>query len=476
MFRCRPVALVLVACLLADAGGVAAAAEVVVKNDSLVDGGTVAVQAGFVANERAAAWLTSPCNGRIVAVQVFWQSASGGTPPSVEHSITIYANGTFPNPGAVLATLEAPLMTDGFMNEFRYLDEAGTVPIDIPVTAGQRFVVSFQFDNTPGLSGASVCTDVNGCQAQKNGLYAIPPGSWFNSCSLGLSGDFVIRAVVDCDEASGACCLPSGSCVSLSASQCSSQGGTYQGDNTSCGQVSCPQPTGACCMPDGSCSVLTAAQCSSQGGTYQGNNVTCAQANCQPQTVACCFEATGGCLNLTEQNCALAGGVSGGPGTQCATYVCFPMGACCLPDGSCLEDVSPEDCAAQGGTFQGDGTTCGSVNCPLPTGACCFATGFCLPLVESDCLLAGASWQGAGTDCADVDQNGTADECEAQTCDGDVDGDGDVDLADLSGLLSGFQTCSGNPAFDPAADFDASGCIDLADLSALLTNYGGLCR
>jgi len=55
---------------------------------------------------------------------------------------------------------------------------------------------------------------------------------------------------------------------------------------------------------------------------------------------------------------------------------------------------------------------------------------------------------------------------------GDVDGDGDVDLNDLAALLAAYNTCVGDPAYDPAADFDESGCIDLSDLSALLANYG----
>jgi hypothetical protein len=55
---------------------------------------------------------------------------------------------------------------------------------------------------------------------------------------------------------------------------------------------------------------------------------------------------------------------------------------------------------------------------------------------------------------------------------GDIDGDGDVDLADLAILLAAYDTCAGDPFFNPAADLDDSGCVDLADLAILLAAYG----
>jgi hypothetical protein len=55
---------------------------------------------------------------------------------------------------------------------------------------------------------------------------------------------------------------------------------------------------------------------------------------------------------------------------------------------------------------------------------------------------------------------------------GDLDGDGDVDLADLAALLASYGECEGDPGFNPAADLDGSGCVDLADLAMLLAHYG----
>ncbi len=108
----------------------------------------------------------------------------------------------------------------------------------------------------------------------------------FTAQDLGTAS--VVEAAVDgvklqqinCTQpvATGACCT-AGNCTVVTSAACTSGGGTYQGDNSTCGQVSCPQPTGACCTA-GNCTVVTATACTSGGGTYQGNGVTCGAVQC----------------------------------------------------------------------------------------------------------------------------------------------------------------------------------------------------
>jgi hypothetical protein len=60
-----------------------------------------------------------------------------------------------------------------------------------------------------------------------------------------------------------------------------------------------------------------------------------------------------------------------------------------------------------------------------------------------------------------------------QLCPGDLDNDGDIDLADLAQLLSNYGTTSG--AAPNNGDMDCDGDVDLTDLAALLAVYGTTC-
>lgn len=429
----------LVAALLAGGlpVGVAFAEEVVVKNDSLVDGGQAIIVGNFVPNERAGVVLTSPCNGNIVAVQVLWLSDPFQPLPiaSLEEDITInqFVSGTFPTPGTELALLEAPLLSPGFLNEFRYLDENNTQPILVPITRDERFYVILRYANPTDITGnpptASVVCDLDGCQSGRNVLFAIP-GGWINFCFF-LGGDLVIRAVVDCEGFPGACCLPNGQCIQTTSPQCAQQNGVWQGNNSMCALVQCPQPTGACC-----------------------------------------FQATSGCLTLTQTNCNLAGGVWAGAGTNCQTYACFPIGACCLPDGTCVENISPAGCANLGGAFAGNGTVCSQLFCPDPEGACCLPNGNCLSFIESDCAIVGGTWAGPLTTCPDA--------CTVLPptyCPGDMNCDTLVNFGDISRFIEAIK--NGGPdgwTYDPGAgrcaylngDMNGDEMVNFADISGFI--------
>ena len=179
----------------------AAAAEVTVQNDSLTNFGTAVIVAGFIPGEKGASWLTSPCEGNIVAVQILWLSSPGGAPDVLGDSIDIYRAGTYPNPGALAQEIVAPLLTEGVINEYRYLDDDSTVPLIVPVAANETFVVAYQFSETAVAGGPSLVRDTNGITAGRNAIYANLGGSnfaWFSSEGLGVTGDWVIRAVIDC--------------------------------------------------------------------------------------------------------------------------------------------------------------------------------------------------------------------------------------------------------------------------------------
>ncbi|MFZ1863336.1 MAG: multicopper oxidase domain-containing protein [Polyangiales bacterium] len=82
---------------------------------------------------------------------------------------------------------------------------------------------------------------------------------------------------------SGACCATDGSCgVTNGNSDCTSQGGTYQGDNSVCTPNPCPLPSGACCLPEATatCTDVDEVTCTGLGGTFQGALTLCTPNPC----------------------------------------------------------------------------------------------------------------------------------------------------------------------------------------------------
>ena len=180
--------------LLTALAGTATAQEFELRNDSLVDGGTGAIQAGFAPGDiGAAVFNTSPSNFplKIKRVQIMWYSLNPPQPDQEQGAINFYQGGAENPPRPVLVrSLGGPVMRDGGLNEF---DVSGE---NIVFNSGP-FAVGLLFLNpvNPYL-GPSLVTDTNGCQLGKNLIYD-PSIGWTNGCSLGISGDLVIRVICE---------------------------------------------------------------------------------------------------------------------------------------------------------------------------------------------------------------------------------------------------------------------------------------
>lgn len=402
------------------------AEEVLVQNDSVVDLGEAWIVGDFIAGEHAGARLTSPCDGNIVAVQILWLENTPGHGDSLEQAIHIYDGSTFPTPGSELELLEGPVMSPGYWNEFRYLDEAQSIPLIVPVTTGQQFTVTLEFFNPTDVNsgGPSVVRDVDGCQSGRNVLFGdFGAGlNWWDFCLL-LQGDLAIRAIVDCPGVTGACCYANGNCA-----------------------------------PD-----IEQADCEAEFGATWHEGLDCAAITCNPRG-ACC--RMGGCLTLTEQGfCEGINGVYAGPGTNCDDNVCV-TGACCMLTGECSENFGFQ-CQALGGTFGGPGTTCNPNPCPQPEGACCFDQA-CLPAqTEAGCTGAGGAWAGPFTDC------GPPNPCAADPCSGIPLGDytapAGVDGLDIGYFVDALLASSPSPDQICRGDFDDSSDLGTGDVPGMVT-------
>lgn len=472
-------------------------------------GGTYAVQAGLVEGETMAVSYTLPASVfpiKIDSIEFIWATSSATQQTTTQYSLHVW-DGLPPT-----GTLVAP-------SPFFSSDQPGDLPPIVlpPGTAGVNVQVSIDpsdpeqlfISNDSGTATFSVGVRVEehhnqaGCTAGSTASNAFPvtdqttstgPCSsdfsqlqapmqnWLEAvpCAFGCEagwkpfsdlahnpglleccrphGDWVIRVTwssVDCQPGVGACCNRDGTCFVGLQSDCTSTGGTYQGDGSDCATVNCPQPDfGACCLPDGTCFEDFDFSCADFGGVFQGAGTTCATVNCAEPEEACCFTGSMSCQNATASVCLALGGQPQGFGTSCATFECFPQGACCLPDGTCHEAMSPDDCAAAGGTYQGNDSVCSGVTCPQPQGACCLSNGSCAVVTEALCTAASGTWLGMGTDCQD---------CDGPVCVCEFDGDvAQIDVFDLLAYLDGWFVQAA------AADIDGVSGVDVFDLLAFL--------
>ncbi len=186
-------------------------------------------------------------------------------------------------------------------------------------------------------------------------------------CSLVFAGSAIAQS------ASGACCLPNGTCVVLDQCDCDMQGGGFAGPGTSCVGFNCqPVVFGACCTNTG-CTTTIQSICNAIPGTFLTGQ-SCPVAICPPGQRPCCCGSA--CYLADFTFCQHQGG------TPIAASSCTPNpcpGACCDAAGNCTLVAGPAVCQ---GTYLGNGAACNPNPCP---GACCDAAGNCTTSTFTAC-------------------------------------------------------------------------------------------
>lgn len=163
------------------------------QNDSIGSGGTIACQAGFAANEIGAAIYTVPAgDGPIMLRQAQWWVCDGsgfGLAQARPMQVLVYSAGG-PNPGAPLFNSANINATPGFLNAF-------DLPANLVFPAGSTFTIGIKLINGSLFQNFStLATDADGCQGGKSLIFAVPPSAWTDACSLGVSGDMLVRIQV----------------------------------------------------------------------------------------------------------------------------------------------------------------------------------------------------------------------------------------------------------------------------------------
>jgi MYXO-CTERM domain-containing protein len=178
--------IVLVAALAAASLPAAASAQVL-RNDGFESGGQAGFQGGFVAGEIAASTLIAPGPAQVQTVQLLF----GGASSTQEITLRVWDDTAATTaPGAMIYEGDFQLM--GSNTAMQEIDLSG---MNVFVPARFRVGILFQHAGLP-----SVARDADGTiTADRNYILAIVGGNpqWFRSQTLGLTGDWIIRAVVN---------------------------------------------------------------------------------------------------------------------------------------------------------------------------------------------------------------------------------------------------------------------------------------
>jgi len=177
----------------------AAGEQIVLKNDSFVDGGGQAyLQLGFVKEEMAGVWVKVPeaySNFKIDSFRVLYGSTGKRT---TDDNQVFFRMGIMPGPGPAIPTEieNAAQLTPGpFWNDIPAIGESSNLRC---AKGGEYIGAALEFTHT-GVP--SVYRDIDGLAAPThNILYAVPSSGgglagWMYTIQAGIKGDWILRVV-----------------------------------------------------------------------------------------------------------------------------------------------------------------------------------------------------------------------------------------------------------------------------------------
>ena len=306
---------------------------------------------------------------------------------------------------------------------------------------------------------------------------------WFQMGDTG-SSEFggATQFELTCSSGVGACCFIDGHCEELSAPDCLTAGGDYQGDGTGCDPNPCPQP-----IPGDNCGDPLPIDLPAQLDYTDANQYTCGRVNDYADT--CMGSYDGGedivyeitvtdaiCVDVTVTSNNTENWIGIGIGTTC------PLGATCLAAvGSSSTVATIPGLVLTPGTYYMMVDTWPSPNClsdfnltitastECAYGACCDPMLGCYETYEDACTAAGGTFVGEGTTCSGLDcnTNGVDDTCDillgtSQDC----NANGIPDECDLASGTSVDYDQNGIPdECDP--DCNANGVPDPCDIDCM---------
>jgi hypothetical protein len=188
-FRFAAIALAAANLLSAPLGAV----EKTLQNDSFTGVGDLVCIVGFGVEEIGAARFTAEPGDYPFTVERVQVLLCPDGPP-VDLVLKVWSDdGSSVSPGTLLWEEIV-----NFTPSTSFLNEVDLSLEDITVAAGSlRVGIEFFFAGSP----PGLARDLDGIHAQANFIYAVPPGDWYFSQQLGVTGDWILRVVIDANEA-----------------------------------------------------------------------------------------------------------------------------------------------------------------------------------------------------------------------------------------------------------------------------------